>query len=144
MFWNPEIVIFPVRQDKPGLKGEEKSCPLEIQNGTQRVEIPPRQRLTSRREASLVRRRVTYGVKRRQRVRGPRDRASKEDTCGADRVGKLEGRSSRAVLVRNGCPTGVQERGTRTSGVPQEPGRPRPFPCTIPGWSPRDQGPGRA
>ena len=133
-----------MRQDKPGLKGEENYVTLKFRTRTSRVERPPRQRLTSRREASLVRHGVTHDVKRRQRVRGPRDRASKVTTCGADGVGKLEGCSNRAIRVRRGCPTGVQERGTRTGRVLQEPGRPRSFLCRIPGRSPGDQGPGCA
>ena len=59
---------------------------------------------------------VTHDVKRRQRVRGPRDRASKVTNCGADGVGKLEGSSNRAIRVRRGCPIGVQERGMCTEG----------------------------
>ena len=117
---------------------------MKFRTGTQRVKIPTRQSLTSRREASLVRRGVTHDVKRRQQVRGPRDRASKVTICGADGVGKLEGSSNRAIRVRRGCPTGVQERGTCTGRVLQEPGRPRSFPCSIPGRSPGDQGPGCA
>ena len=119
-------------------------CPLEIQEwnpaGVTPAPSTPNPQTGSESCAAWG----THDVKRRRRVRGPRDRASKVSTCGADGVGKLEGSSSRSVLVRGDCPTGVQERGTRTSGVPQEPGRPPPFPWSIPGWSPGDQGPGRA
>ena len=73
------------------------------------MEIPSRQSLTRRREASLVRRGVTHDVKRRQQVRGPRDRASKVTSRGADGVGKLEGNIPRSVMVRTEEPTGVQE-----------------------------------
>jgi hypothetical protein len=88
--------------------------PLKVRSGTQRVELPPRECLTRKREASLVRREVTHDVKRRQQVRGPRDRASKVSTHGADGVGKLEGNITLAVLVRAEWPAGIQERGTRT------------------------------
>ena len=57
-------------------KGEQ-DVTLKFETGAQRVQIPSRQRLASRREASLVRRGVTPAVKRRQRARGPRDGASK-------------------------------------------------------------------
>src|SRR5215475_6400380 len=63
---------------KAWLEGKgEQDVTLKFETGAQRVKIPSRQRLASRREASLARRGVTHGVKRRQRARGPRDRASK-------------------------------------------------------------------
>ena len=64
------------------------------------MQLPPRECLTRKQEANLVRRGVIHAVKRRQQVRGPRDRASKVSTRGADGVGKLEGNLTLSVLVR--------------------------------------------
>lgn len=129
------ITRFLVRQDKPGRGGgDDVANDIAETSGRNPAGKESRPaKVGHQPEASLARPWATVGVKRRQRVRGPCDRAPKARyVAEADTVKKVEGNTE--ALYRPGVegPPGSESR-ARTPGFPRNLGGPDASPKSIPG-----------
>jgi hypothetical protein len=132
-----------LRQAKPGEGGRDDVGLLKPSVADPAGGSPARQRLATSRKRVLRGGGATLPAKRRQRVRMPRDRASKEPMVGAGALMYVTGSIDAPQWPGAEVPPG-SESGARAQGSAQEPGRPQCLRGKAAGWATGEQRPGLA